>query len=174
MFAARQLHGWRPGVVCLLAGLLLSGLLVAACGGAERDDSGAIRGGGDLGVFALRVGDCFDDPPGVLSEFGAEFTEVDAVPCAEGHDNEVFAIADHPAGVDVSYPGTEALNDYGLVYCLGEFERYVGTPYEVSRLDLWVISPSESSWERDDRELVCALFDLNLQKLTGSMGGSRE
>ena len=170
MSTTNRLRDWRIGVACLLGALAL-----AACGGAERDDSGAIVEGGDVGVFSLRVGDCFDDPPGVLLPDVTEVDEVDAIPCAESHDNEVYAIGDHPAADDVPYPGDEAIQTFGLGYCLSEFERYVGRAYETSRLDLSFIFPLEDGWERDDdRELVCFLYDLNFAKLTGSMKGTAE
>jgi hypothetical protein len=32
--------------------------------------------------------------------------------------------------------------------------------------------PSPESWKQNDREVVCALYDMNAEKLMGSMQGS--
>ena len=144
--------------VSLLVGCLVAVLLAMACGG-------------DKSVFSLEVGDCFDDPPGQA----AELSEVVEVPCSESHDNEVYAVADHPAGGDAPYPGGDALDAYGFGYCLSEFENYVGIAYEESRLDFTYFYPVQEGWEKDgDREFACYLYDLTPPLREGSMKGSRE
>ena len=144
--------------VNLWVGCLLVVLLATACGGGKS-------------VFSLEVGDCFDDSPSQA----AELSEVDEIPCSESHDNEVYAVGDHPASSDAPYPGGDALDDYSTGYCLSEFDNYVGIDYQDSRLDLAYFSPTRDGWEDDDdREVACFLYDLNLAKLTGSMKGSRE
>ena len=79
----------------ILAGCAL--LLVAAgCTTAvARDDDGAIVERGALSVFSMRVGDCFDDPDHLIAGELLELGEVPGVPCAEPHDNEVFAWNDN-------------------------------------------------------------------------------
>ena len=55
-----------------------------------------------------------------------------------------------------------------------KFEAFVGKDYESSQLDIFPIYPTRQSWnELDDREVVCALYDLDLKKLAGTMRGSR-
>ena len=148
-----MLRGATLWICCLLGALVF-----AACGGG-------------LSVFSMEVGDCFDDP----SAQSAELSEVDEVPCPESHDNEVYAVADHPAGDDTPFPGEDVLDSYGWGYCLSEFESYVGIAYEDSRLDVSYIFPVRDGWESEgDREFICFLYDLNLEKLSGSMQGSGE
>ena len=141
--------------VILCTGCLLAVLLLAACG---------------KSVLSLEVGDCFDDP----SSFSGEVSEVDDVPCSQSHDNEVYAISDHPAGSDLPYPGENALFEYSNEYCLSEFDAYVGIDYLDSRLDFSYYYPGRDLWEDGDREIVCFIYDLDLAKLTKSMKGSRE
>ena len=144
--------------VKLWAGGLLIVLMVAACGGGQS-------------VFSLEVGDCFDDPTSQT----AEVSDVDGVSCSERHDNEVYAVADHPASDSAPYPGDDVLEAYSFGYCLSEFETYVGLSYELSRLDVGYLYPVRDGWQQDDdREVACYLYDLNLAKLTGSMKGSGE
>ena len=122
--------------------------------------------GGDGNVFDLAVGDCFDR----ASEDG-EISDVPIVDCAEPHDSEVF----HSFEVaDGEYPGDEALLAQAEEQCLPAFEEYVGIDYASSRLDVFPITPTEGSWGDGDREVVCALYDLEQNKLEGSMQGAEE
>jgi hypothetical protein len=86
-----------------IAGLLLVvlTLILAACGGAARDDTGTITEGGELDVFSLSVGDCF----GSTTEDAV--ASVEAVPCSEPHESEVFALADYDADASAEWPGQE-------------------------------------------------------------------
>jgi hypothetical protein len=56
--------------------------------------------------------------------------------------------------------------------CVAEFEAYVGLSYVESELNVFPITPTEGSWATGDREIVCALYNLDLSKLTGSMEGA--
>lgn len=141
-------------------------VLVAACGGNEstsddstRDDQGTIVEGGDVGVFALAVGDCFDDP-------AAEATEVysvDAIPCDEPHDNQVVAKFDLASG---DFPGEEEVMAQAYQGCLDRFEEVTGEAYETSPLDIFPLFPTEGGWDAGDHEVVCNLYNVNLSKLT--------
>ncbi len=153
-----------PTSVRLRAIVIAGALILAACGGAERDSSGAIVEAGTEDVFALEVGDCFDDP----DEFG-EIASVDVVPCSEPHDNEIFHTFDLPDG---ALPDTDAIDEAAFAGCLPAFEQYVGASYQESSLDISYLSPTAESWDRGDREIACLLYDLNLEKLTGSMRGA--
>ena len=147
-----------PRNMKLWAGGLLGVLLVAACGGGQS-------------VFSLEVGDCFDDPASQT----AEVSDVDEASCSEGHDNEVYAVADHPASDGAPFPGDEVLEFDSSGYCLSEFATYVGITYEESRLDFGYLYPLRDGWEQDgDHEVTCYLYDLEFAKLTGSMKGSGE
>jgi hypothetical protein len=149
--------------------LLLGAVAVlTACGGAERDDSGRIVDGGDLDVFTMQIGDCFQD----IGDEAAEVANVSAVPCGQAHDNEVFYIF---ALSGDAFPGEESVEQSASEGCLPEFETYVGAAYEESHLDYSWLTPTLRSWnEKDDREIVCILFDANLDRLTGSMKGKAE
>ena len=129
--------------------LLAAALVVAACGGE---------------VFTLDVGTCFDD---------TEETQVSSVPevdCSEPHDNEVFAVFDYTDSD--TFPGSPAMTDAARALCLEQFEDYVGLSYEESALEVFPITPTEGSWDKGDREIICALYTFDLSKLTGSMQGA--
>ena len=53
------------------------------------------------------------------------------------------------------------------------FSSFVGMDYDSSVLDITALYPSTDSWKmQDDREVVCAVYDMNGGKLTGSARGS--
>lgn len=118
-------------------------------------------------VLTLEVGDCFDDPDSFT-----QVDSVDTVDCADPHDNEVYAVITHQAS---SWPGSEAMQEAAFEECLDAFEPFVGIAYEVSRWDIAALWPTEESWnEADDREIICAVYDISGAKVTGSARGSAE
>jgi len=133
---------------------------------ADRDDTGAIIDAGSVDAFQMRVGDCFDDG----STFDDENVgSVPGVPCSNPHDNEVYAVYDVAAA---SFPG-EGMADMAHEGCLTRFEPFVGKDYESSSLDIATLYPSRESWQQNDREVVCAVYDVDAKKLTGSVKGLR-
>ena len=114
-------------------------------------------------VFSLEVGDCFDDEAAPGTE-AVEISSVPIVECDQPHDNEVFAVFDLPDG---DFPGQAAVETSALDGCIERFEPYVGQPYETSLLEVYPIYPSSGSWDQGDQEVVCALYDSSLAKLTG-------
>ena len=73
---------------------------------------------------------------------------------------------------DGPFPGQAVIDDEAIAKCVPLFEDYVGSDYETSRLDVWWIFPTTESWNDGDREVACVLYDLGLNKLTGSMANS--
>lgn len=122
----------------------------------------------DQDVFTFEVGDCFNDPEGVdlEQEEGADLTSVGAVPCNEPHDNEVIHLFD--VEDEDEFPGTDALMEQAET-CTGPFEQYVGISYDESELEIFPFVPTAESWERGDREIVCAVYLPEGQKLTGTV-----
>lgn len=131
---------------------------------AARDDSGAIAEAGGVSVFSLRVGDCFDDhDPG-------DVQRVAALPCSDPHDNEVFAVFDLAGD---AWLGDDEVNRLGREGCDARFEEAIGETYEESVIEFYPMTPTEGSWdERDDREIVCVAYHMELEKLDRSVLGS--
>ena len=132
-------------------------LMLAACSSGDSES-----------VFNLRPGDCFDD---VIEdgEFAQESETLPMVDCEDPHDNEAYALYDMADG---PFPGQAVIDDEAIAKCVPLFEDYVGSDYETSRLDVWWIFPTTESWNDGDREVACVLYDLDLNKLTGSMANS--
>ena len=130
----------------------------------DRDDSGSIVGGGAVDAFSVRVGDCFND----TDTFSDEVSSVPGVPCTDPHDNETFAVFD--VAFD-SYPDEEVMAQHAYDSCQQQFEPFVGKDYESSTLEISTMYPTQQSWEQSDREVVCAIYDMNANKLVGSAKG---
>lgn len=136
----------------------LVALLAAGCGGGAAED---------VALFRLRPGDCFDDPPDER-----RLEQVDVVPCEQPHDNEVFATVTHPAPDGEDFPGRDTMIAYAEQACPQPFADYVGAGYDQSRYTLFPIVPSAETWANGDRQVICALYDHQAGKMTGSARGS--
>ncbi|NIS91277.1 MAG: hypothetical protein GTN98_14585 [Woeseiaceae bacterium] len=130
----------------------------------DRDDSGSIVAAGTLNAFQVQLGDCFDDP----DMYAEEFSSLPGVPCSEPHDNEAYAVFDLTMS---SYPQYD-IAEISEASCIDRFESYVGRDYETSALDVVTMYPTAESWAQNDREVVCALYDMSGEKLVGSVRDS--
>lgn len=154
---------WIPAiVVALVIGYFTT---------ARRGDDGSLETAGNVDVFELRVGDCFNNADLAGSdEAEVEVSGVDGVPCSEPHAFEVYAVADYTGA---TYPATE--EQFGAAFsevCVPPFESYVGLPYADSVLWASAITPTEEGWNSGDREFVCHLFEDGAPMLTGSQRGA--
>ena len=147
----------------------LAVLLVVGCGGAERGESGETIAAGSLSVFSFSAGDCFN---GIASE--EETESVEAIPCDQPHEAEVYLLVDYPGGNDATYPAEDAIEQLAEGRCLAAFEPYVRLPYDLSEICSAYLYPTKDSWERrDDREIVCLLYYEDGRNITGSLRGAR-
>ena len=118
-------------------------LVAAGCGG---------------NAFELTTGQCFNEPD------SEEVLNVEIVDCAAPHDLEVYETADLP---DPTFDAA-AVDTGAFEICLAAFDGFVGTPYADSELDIYYLIPSEESWADGDREVVCAVYDLSGDQMTGT------
>ena len=122
---------------------------------------------GEGNVFSLSEGDCFNS-----AEEG-EVSDVEIVPCDDPHESEVYAVVSIAGPQGLPFPGETRVLDVGGGLCLEHFQEFVGRSYEYSLLDITVITPTKESWEQnDDREVTCAVYDLEILYMEGSMRGS--
>lgn len=162
-------RGWvvpvSIGAVVLLI-LLVVGAMAVLRGGGSPDDDGA-----DVSVFELTVGTCFDDVAAFGEQGGGEVGDLPVVECDAPHDNEVYAVFNVE---ESAFPGDEAMRETAEEGCLARFEPYVDRDYDSSRLVISHLVPTDGTWARGDREVICFLYDIDLEKLVGSMEGSEQ
>ena len=123
--------------------------------------------GDDTSVFELGVGDCFNDQEDLTQ---TEVSNVETVDCSEPHDNEIYY---EYSMTEAIFPGNASALETSSLRCLDQFDAFVGADYLDSDLDLFPITPTAQSWAEGDRVVYCALYALDLSRLTGSMRGSR-
>jgi hypothetical protein len=154
-----------PALGAIFAGLLVLGL--SACGSddeepARDEETDEVTEAGDADVFDMAVGDCLTD-----STSGA-VTEVPVVPCDEPHASEIF----YSHIIDgETLPDTAAMETIVTDQCLGNFETFVGLPYDQSALTVTWLEPTSGSWDAGDRELLCIVADP-AGGVTGSLAGA--
>ena len=138
----------------------------------DRDEQGEIVDEGNLSAFALRLGDCFNDPKEKVNpDTGiAEVEQVRAIPCANPHHNEVFALFNIQLD---AFPGTEQVSSIASENCLSHFNEYVGKDYKESALDFYSLLPTQQSWnDRGDKEVICVVHKMSGEKTAGSLKNS--
>ena len=118
---------------------------------AQRDDTGAVVTGGDVGVASLALGDCLRDLPGTGG--GEKVTDLSAVPCTQPHRGEVFALITMTAA---KWPGTEVVNAQGQAQCPGRMATYAPAHAADANLEVLFLTPLEESWDvPKGRDIVC-------------------
>jgi hypothetical protein len=168
----RPLHTSAALSLTLLACLATGCSQAAQQDDSERNESGTIVGDGDVGVFALRVGDCID-ASGLLGKVEqadpTEITEVEefaALPCTELHSGEVITNDKQFYAEFDSIPTNDELLESGSERCTTDLESYTGTEYDTSIYEFLPLIPTAESWEAiDDRGLICIGVTLD-QSLT--------
>ena len=132
---------------------------------AERDaETQQIAEAGQQDVFSVALGDCFNNAAAAVDN--EEVTDLAAVPCAEPHDNEVYFLFDLPGG---EFPSdVDQLADDG---CFAQFQTFVGAPYETSVFGYFPIQPTVQTWAEGDREVICSIFEPEVQS-TGTLAGA--
>ncbi len=133
---------------------------------------GSMQDSGGLDLIPLRVGDCFQEVTSATTIDADTVHQLPVIPSNQPHDNEIFFLFEVEDG---DWPGDGFLETTADQACLARFEAYVGRDYATSRLDFYYFGPSQLSWERlGDREIVCILYDFDLEPLLDSMRDSGE
>jgi len=115
----------------------------------------------------LAVGSCVNG----VHEGGTVTTAVTRpVDCAGPHENEVIGSLDYASSG--GFPGDAALLSFATTNCLAMFESFVGISFQESSLDMLPIVPTQLSWAKGDRSVVCVVLATDRSSLTGSVKGT--
>lgn len=129
---------------------------------ADRDDeSGEIVDAGSLNVEKIALGDCLEIPE------DEEFNQVNAVPCSEPHEAQVYWLRQLPAG---EFPGLDELHSMAETQCDASFATTL-PPAIVDDLDYgytW-FTPTEAGWQAGDRVVKCLVGRVDGTTVTGSL-----
>jgi len=153
--------GWKRWLKYWWIPAILIALAVGYFTQARRGGDGGITDGGTLQVQDLQVGDCFN------SADADEISEVDARPCTDTHEFELYHVATHPGSG--AFPTEDAWVTFIVDECTPAFASYVGLAYEASVLEIQPLLPTEAGWDDGDKVVQCLLLDPANQALTASM-----
>jgi hypothetical protein len=174
----------RIACVAAVAGFALWGL--TGCGGedsattttgtptsaapAGTTPTGPPPGATERGLRELEPGDCFDR----IDDPEASARAVWLIECPRPHSHEVYEVlpyeGDGAAG-GTPYPGTAVVRDWSEQACYDRFEDFVGVRWTLSELDIEVWWPSEESWARGDRTVICGVVSTSGDRLEGTQRG---
>lgn len=177
-----------------MVGVVVGVVLVLASGACAGSDTGSTTGttgttvpretttlpetpvdqGKQIYTYTPEVGDCFDKRkvPGVNGSKQQDI--ILKLDCQLPHVNEVFAVieAPWPDKTDRTYPGDDVLRKFAKTDCPKEFEAYVGTKYELSKLEIAYLLPTESNWPTA-RTVGCYVFTGNETRVEGSVKATK-
>lgn len=145
-----------------IAGLVLSGVWVviiviavvaANAGKATRSAAtGVITHRGRINAFSLRVGDCFDNPPGAQT-----VNIVTAIPCDQPHNAQIYARF-KLTGSDASYPGAAVVAQTARDGCnarVGSVNKSMTT----SAMSVRILLPEKIAWMAGQRAVSCMIVN---------------
>jgi hypothetical protein len=131
-----------------------------------------VEPGQDLAAIELQEGQCIDDASAFTGRQVNEITRTRAIPCRLPHQAEVYRREALPGGADAPFPGVGELRRQAQTICRDGFEPFVGVRWTLSELDIAALWPSPDSWPTGDRLVVCVVFRLDGEPLTGSARGA--
>jgi len=122
-----------------------------------------------INQYSLAVGDCFDQIRDLQN--GQQVTITTKLGCFTPHKFQVFYRLEFPAGSPAIYPGDKVMREFARNSCYRKFESWVGSKYEVSALDIDVLTPTQENFEDSVaryRGIHCFVFRLDGEPLTAS------
>ncbi|EAR24324.1 hypothetical protein A20C1_00515 [marine actinobacterium PHSC20C1] len=157
---------WRRALAIstvVVAAVALSGCSIVERVTNEISDVVDPGDGTTQNIFDLEVGDCE-----VGDHNGGEVSTTKTVDCTEPHDSEIYSVSYLPEG---DYPESAAIDAQAEKDCLAAFGPFIGAEWEDSIYDITWYFPTEGSWSDGDREILCLVYDGQLEQITGSLAG---
>lgn len=156
------------GIIKTVGGVVVGGVAVFAGTSATddnttRDDTGAVVEAGGLGAFVMQIGDCVQLPD------AQEIQSVEAVPCGQAHDAQVYAEF-LLSGDD--WPGEESIEMQSAQGCYERWPAAVSADYDNDPAhDFTFFSPLADGWSNGDREVTCMVVNTDASPISGSLLG---
>lgn len=129
---------------------LLASLLVA-CGGSGGSGGDAAIDDGRIALSSAKPGTC------VAIGDDTFVNRVPEVPCTGGTEMQVAGFTKLEGGSDAAYPGWHGTDSAGYDLCQPVFDKFTGTAFWDSSLDIVAVTPSASTWRRGDRLVTCLI-----------------
>jgi hypothetical protein len=123
-----------------------------------KDSGGAtFARSNEVPVYRLKAGDCFSPVAlGSAFDLGPKDT-TSLTDCAASPNGIFFGRGVIPLGIGQSYPGKETVDDAAFDVCDQQFTTFFGVSPDGFSYQYW--SPTEQTWQVEDREVLCAVLD---------------
>ena len=105
-------------------------------------------------VFALRPGQCFQNPPASQTVLGVTYVTV--VPCTTPHNAQAFV---QFTATGKSYPGVDALKRQADTGCHARITKNVQKSKIKNSMTLHYLYPLESSWTSGHKTITCLIVN---------------
>lgn len=158
------------GLVLSALWLALLGAVLAASGGksptrpaastghssppSQAPSPTASPGSLSVNVFALRPGQCFQNPTASQSVLGVSYVTV--VPCGTPHNAQAFVQFN---ATGTSYPGVESLKRQADTGCHARIRKNVQTSKIKATMTLHYLYPLDTSWAAGHRTITCMIVN---------------
>lgn len=139
-------------------------------GATTSTTAGLPAGATAVPMRGMQVGQCFDRPK---DDPEAIDRAVWVMPCSDPHTHEVNDLVAY-AGPTAkgAYPGTPVVQDWAEQTCFSRFEPFVGRSWTTSSFEIQTWWPSQDSWGKGDRTVICSVFPSDGGHTTGSARGA--
>lgn len=147
--------GWDTGITAVVCS-------VQQVGGAPLDTSLEQAGsefprGDTVPVARLKVGDCFVPTASTSAYDLNSNSDVELVGCSQEHNGVFFGRATLDFAADADFPGQEQVGTATSEVCAGLFQTAYDKEADGFNYRYW--RPNETSWDRGDRTVLCAVLD---------------
>jgi uncharacterized protein DUF4190/putative regulator of septum formation len=116
--------------------------------------STASHGTSSTNVFALKPGQCFQNPPASQTVLGVTYVTV--VPCTTPHNAQAFV---QFTATGTSYPGVDALKRQADTGCHARITKSVQKSKIKDSMSLHYLYPLESSWTSGHKTITCLIVN---------------
>ncbi|MBO0816579.1 MAG: DUF4190 domain-containing protein, partial [Actinobacteria bacterium] len=130
---------------------------------AANPNASASHGPLSTNVFALRPGQCFQNPPASQTVLGVTYVTV--VSCSKPHNAQAFV---QFAVKGTSWPGTEALKRQADTGCRARIKGNVQASELKASMTLHYLYPLQASWASGHRTITCLIVNSK-PNLKGSL-----
>ena len=121
-------------------------------------------------VTALKVGDCFDVPAGVVTD--TVLKDVQHHPCGEAHSAELLFTGFVP-GPDDAFPADADLDAFAQTLCVPAYLTYTGRDFATDlAYDVKTLFPTSDGWKHGDRGFSCVIVRTDGLAMTATVKGA--
>ncbi len=129
--------------------------------------------GAIINQYVLTIDQCFDRIEDLVSGRTRIITTL--LPCANSHRFQIFGRLEYPAPHPSLYPGDSIMENFALDSCYLRFEDWAGIAYEISELEIGVLTPDRENFEDElaaYRGIHCWIGRVDGEPLVGTARGS--